>query len=97
MQNPLAGQLEFASVPLSVAGGDISGLTIITTPGVSVSGRIVFQGDNAQKASAKGTQVLALAPGGMPSIIGIAGRALGGGRVTTDDALFSCGGCSGLR
>ena len=95
MQNPQTGQLEFASVPLSVAGGDISGLTIITTPGVSVSGRILFQGDNAQKASAKGAQVIALAPGGISSIIGIAGRALGGGRVNTDDGAFQLRGLLG--
>lgn len=84
LQNLAGGQLEFASVPLSVSGTDISGLTILTTPGVSVSGRVVFQGQNTDKATARGVQVTALAPSGMPSIMRIAGRALGGGRVNND-------------
>jgi protocatechuate 3,4-dioxygenase beta subunit len=35
---------EFASVPVSVGSDDIVGLTITTTPGATVSGRVVFEG-----------------------------------------------------
>jgi hypothetical protein len=88
MQNLAGAQLEFASIPMSVAGVDISGLTILTTPGVSVSGRIVFEGQAAKNVSARGVQVSAIAPRGMPSIMGMAGRALGGGRVNNNEGTF---------
>lgn len=87
MQNLASGALEFASVPLNVSGSDISGLTILTTPGVSVTGRLVFQGQNAQNSKAPNLQVSAVPPAGMPSIMGIAGRALGGGRVNDEGAF----------
>ena len=35
---------EFASVPIVVTGQDITGLSIVTGPGATVSGRIVFDG-----------------------------------------------------
>jgi len=79
-------QLEFASMPLSVAG-DIDGLVIIASPGVSVTGRVVFLGPNAQKATPRGMQVSATAPSGVPSIMAFAGRALGGGQVNSDGAF----------
>lgn len=96
-QNPQSvvnGQLEFASVPLSVSGSDIEGLTILTTPGISVSGRVVFQGQQAQNPTARGLQVNATAPSGMQSLMGIAGRALGGGRVS-DEGTFELRGVLG--
>jgi hypothetical protein len=93
-QSVMTGQLEFASVPLSVSGTDISGLTILTTPGISVSGRIVFEGQKAQSPSTRGIQVSATAPSGMQSIMRIAGRALGSGRVA-DDGTFELRGMYG--
>lgn len=87
-------QLEFASVPLSVSGGDISGLTIQTTAGSTVSGRVVFQGQAAQKQIARGMQISASAPSGRPTMMGFAGRALGGGRVN-DDGTFEVRGLAG--
>ena len=35
---------EFATVPISVSGQDIAGLVITTTPGSTVSGRLIFDG-----------------------------------------------------
>jgi protocatechuate 3,4-dioxygenase beta subunit len=94
LQSLGTGQLEFASIPLSVSGSDIPGLTIITTPGVTVSGRVDLQGQKAQGTSLRGIQVGAMAPSGAQSILGIAGRALGGGRVA-DDGTFQLRGLSG--
>ena len=97
MRNLGDAQLEFASIPLSVSGADISGLTILTTTGVSVTGQIVFQGQNTQKTTARGVQVTAIAPTGMPSLMGIAGRALGGGRVNNDEGTFELRGLLGQQ
>jgi hypothetical protein len=67
-------QLEFASIPISVSGGDISGLTVVTTTGVSVSGRVVLEGLKTQGVSLRGIQVGATSPSGMQSVMGIARR-----------------------
>lgn len=94
LQNINLSELEFASVPVSVSG-DIDGLALVTTAGVSVSGRVVFQGTNAQKATARGIQVTATAPSGMGSLImAFAGRALGVGRVN-NDGTFELRGLAG--
>jgi hypothetical protein len=87
-------QLEFASVPLTVSGSDISGLTILTTTGVTASGRVVFQGQAGQKPNARGMQVSALGQQGRPGMMAFAGRALGGGRVN-DDGTFELRGLAG--
>ena len=94
LRNLAAAQLEFASVPISVSGSDLTGLTIVTTTGVSVSGRVVLQGQNTQNVAFRGIQVSAAAPSGTQSIMGIAGRALGGGRVN-DDGTFELRGLAG--
>lgn len=94
LQNLAGTELEFASVSLSVSGSDISGLAIVTTPGVTVSGRIAMQGQSTQGTSLRGIQVGATAPSGAQSIMGIAGRALGGGRVA-DDGTFQLRGLAG--
>jgi hypothetical protein len=96
LQSVAGGQLEFASIPLSVSGEDISGLTIITTPGISVSGRVVFDGQKSQAVSAGNVQVMAAPVSGQQSIMGIAGRALGGGRVA-EDGTFELRGVLGQQ
>jgi 5-hydroxyisourate hydrolase-like protein (transthyretin family) len=83
LQNLDLSALEFASVPVSVSG-DIDNLAITTTPGVAVSGRVVFQGSGASKPSPRGIQVTASSPVGQRSLMAFAGRALGGGRVNPD-------------
>jgi hypothetical protein len=88
-------QLEFASMPISVSGGDIDNLTVMTTPGVTVSGRVAYQGQGAPKQT---LQVLAAPPSGGAAPIGqmINARALGGGRVN-QDGTFELRGISGLQ
>jgi hypothetical protein len=86
-------QLEFASMPVSVSGGDIDGLTIMTTPGVTVSGRVTYQGQGAPKPTG---QVTATPPSGGMAPIGamINARVLGGGRVN-NDGTFELRGLAG--
>ena len=86
-------QLEFASMPLSVSGGDIENLTVVTTPGVTVSGRVAFEGQSAPKGA---LQVMAAPPSGGAAPIGmlINARALGGGRVN-NDGTFELRGLAG--
>ena len=93
MQDINLSQLEFASMPLSVSGGDIDNLTVVTTPGVTVSGRVAYQGQGAPKP---GLQVMAVPPAGGSSPIGmlIASKALGGGRVD-QDGTFELRGVAG--
>ncbi|MSO56675.1 MAG: carboxypeptidase regulatory-like domain-containing protein [Acidobacteria bacterium] len=94
VQGANLGELEFASVPLSVSG-DIDGLTVVTTPGGTASGRVVFQGTHAQKATARGIQITAAAPSGNGSLMmAFGGRALGGGRVN-NDGTFELRGLAG--
>jgi hypothetical protein len=92
-------ELEFASVPLSVSG-DIDGLTIVTTPGVTVSGRVVYQGGTPPQQS-NNLQVTATpsSGGSSPLTMLVAARALGGGRVNAEGAfeLRGIGGPSVIR
>ena len=80
-------------MPLSVSGGDIDNLTVVTTPGVTVSGRVAYQGQGAPKP---GLQVMAAPPAGGSSPIGmlINSKALGGGRVD-QDGTFELRGVAG--
>ena len=85
LQDLDALQLEFASMPISVSG-DIDNLTIVTTLGATVVGRVVFQGQSPPKQN---LQVTATPPSGMGSPIGtlLNARALGGGRVNQNGAF----------
>ncbi len=86
--------LEFASVPVSVAG-DIDGLAISTTPGVNLTGTVVFRGSNGQSASPRGIQVTAPGSAGTGSpMAALAGRVLGAGRVN-NDGTFELRGLAG--
>jgi hypothetical protein len=87
---------EFASIPLTVTGADIGGLTVITTTGVSVSGRVVLQGQKAQSTSLRSVLVSTMPAAGQPTIMGTMGRALGGGRVG-DDGAFQLNGLAGQQ
>ena len=93
LQDLAVAQLEFASMPLSVSGGDIENITIMTTPGVTVSGRVAYEGQGAPKP---GLQVIAVAPSGGPSPISmlINSKALGSGRVN-QDGTFQLRGIAG--
>jgi hypothetical protein len=80
-------------MPISVSGADIDNVTVMTTPGVTVSGRVAYQGQAAPKQA---LQVTAAPPSGGPSPIGmlINARALGGGRVD-QDGTFELRGLAG--
>jgi protocatechuate 3,4-dioxygenase beta subunit len=73
-------QLEFASLPLTVSD-DVENLTITTTAGITLSGRVVYEGQNPPRTS---FQIMAIAPDGAPGLRALAGRALGSGRVSGD-------------
>ena len=74
--------LEFASMPISISGGDIDNLAIMTTPGATVSGRVAYQGEGTLKGP---LQVTAAPPSGTsPTGMAISTRAVGGGRVAPD-------------
>jgi hypothetical protein len=66
---------------------------VVTTPGVTVTGKVVYQGQNQPKAN---LQVTATPPAGASSSLAmmIAGRALGGGRVR-EDGTFELRGVAG--
>jgi hypothetical protein len=85
LQDLNLSQLEFASMPVSVSG-DIDNLTIVTTPGVTVTGRVAYQGQAPPKQN---VQVTAAPLAGGPASIGalISAKALGGGRVNQDGAF----------
>jgi len=85
-------QLEFASMPLSVSG-DIDNLTVVTTPGVMVSGRVVYQGQTPPKTNLQITTMPA-AGASSPVMMQVAARALGRGRVN-QDGTFELRGVAG--
>jgi hypothetical protein len=93
MQDINLAQLEFASMPLSVTGGDIENLAIVTTPGVTVSGRVAYQGQGAPKPT---LQITAAPPSGSGPPVGalINARVLGAGRVN-NDGTFELRGLAG--
>ena len=88
------GQLEFASLPLSVAG-DIDGLAVVTMPGASVSGRVVLPEQSAQKISLRGMTVTANAATGDPSPVAFVNRQLGGGGSVNNEGAFELRGLAG--
>jgi hypothetical protein len=53
---------EFASVPLTVSGEDVTGLRIVTSRGATISGRVVFEGASAVPSTSE-LRVFALPPG----------------------------------
>jgi hypothetical protein len=95
LQDVNLAQLEFASLPLTVSG-DIDNLTIVTTAGVSVAGRVAFEGQTSAPRS--NMQVTAIAAPGTSSspVAAMAARVLGGGRVN-QDGTFELRGIAGAR
>jgi len=93
LQNVNLSELEFASMPVSVSG-DIDGLSIVTTTGITVPGRVVFQGANTQMVTVRNIQITTAPTGTGSLIMAAAGRALGVGRVN-NDGTFELRGLSG--
>ena len=66
---------EFASVPINVAGQDITGLVITTTPGATITGRLVFDGTRPPPSPGGGQNVARVMasgaePGSSPMMMG---------------------------
>ncbi len=93
-QNGATAQPEFASLPLSVAGADISGLTVVTTPGASVSGTVVLQGQSTAGVTLR--SMLVSAPPASGATLPGLGGAFANGRVS-DDGSFELRGLAGPR
>jgi protocatechuate 3,4-dioxygenase beta subunit len=81
---------ETASVPVTVAGQDVSGVIITTAPGATARGRIRFEGGIPPGASPASISVLAVPVAFSPAVMG------GGGRVL-DDWTFEATGLSERR
>jgi protocatechuate 3,4-dioxygenase beta subunit len=92
-QDVVLSQLEFASMPVSVSGGDLDNLAIVTTPGATVSGRVTYQGQEAPKGTPR---VTAVPPSGISPIGMISTRGIGGGRVGAD-GTFELRGLAGSQ
>ena len=82
---------ESASVPVTINGQDLTGLTIVTSRGASVAGRVVFQGKSTPPTSRASLQVVASSTG--PDVVQM-GRAFGDGRVA-ENGSFELRGLSG--
>ena len=54
----------FASMPLTVAGGDVSGVNLVVTPGASLSGTVSFRRTQLLSASPTQFSIVAPAPDG---------------------------------
>lgn len=51
--NPSQRIREFAVLPITVAGSDVTGLTLVTKPGVSVSGKAIFPTSAARDSASR--------------------------------------------
>lgn len=87
---PNAGEAETASVPVTVAGEDISNLVIVTSKGLTLSGQVVFEG--GAKPPSGGPLRLGAMPAGEVSMMGGMGAA-----VVKPDGTFELRGLSGTR
>jgi len=88
------GQSESGSVPLTVGGEDVTNVMVMTSKGVSASGRVVFDGGTKPSNTAP-LRVSAMAidadgPAGMPGMPG-------GSASLTPDSTFEIRGLSGTR
>jgi len=97
-RGPESAAAEFASVPLTVASENISGLRISTGAGATVKGRVVFEGTAPRTGGLGALRVMAQPEDPqMPNFgMGMAfGRSLGGDGTVADDGSFELGGVTG--
>lgn len=87
---PNAADAESASVPVTVAGDDISNLVIVTSKGTTLSGQVIFEG--GAKPPNGGALRLGAMPVGEISMMGGMGAA-----VVRPDGTFELRGLSGTR
>jgi hypothetical protein len=57
---PGGPEMEMAMLPVTVAGGDLSGLTLMATRGATVPGRVVFEGTTPSPADLQRVRVSAM-------------------------------------
>jgi hypothetical protein len=76
---------EFGSVAVTVSGADITGLSIVTSPGATATGRIVFEGASKPPVAPSALMVFA-SPVEMTTMM------MGGGVRVKDDWTFEAGG-----
>jgi hypothetical protein len=81
---------ETGSVSVTVAGTDITGLTIVTSPGATATGRVVFEGTGKPPGSPAATNVVAMATE-------FGSMMMGGGVRVRDDWTFEAKGLSERR
>jgi protocatechuate 3,4-dioxygenase beta subunit len=85
------GDAEFAAMPITVSGDDLSNLVVVTTRGATAAGRIVFEG-GAKPANVTSIRITAMAdPGEGPMMVG------GGGGTAKADGTFELKGLAGHR
>jgi hypothetical protein len=68
----VAGVMEFASLPISIDGQDVSGLVIATQPGANARGRVTFEG-TAAPAGRLFVRTLPMTPGAPGYLMASAG------------------------
>jgi len=88
------GSPEFASMPVTVASGDVTGLRIVTGRGATVRGRVVFEGQSPKTGGATPLRVMTQSADPGRPIINLGGSALSNGMVA-DDGAFELAGMSG--
>lgn len=88
------GETEFASVPVSVPAGDLSGLRITTGKGTTITGRVVFEGQSPRTGSPAPLRVFLQSadPGRMAPMFG--GDPISNGLVA-EDGTFQLTSASG--
>jgi hypothetical protein len=85
---------EFASVPITVSGDDIEGLTITTTRGYRMTGRVVVEGADARPELLRS---IGLTAAEITSAIGMSAVMLGAHTSVQADGSFELRGLSGTR
>jgi len=85
------GEIELGNLPLAVAGDDVTGVTVVTGRGATLTGTIVAQGSStalARSALQVTTQAVGGGLGAFPGLAG-GGGPFGGGRNVADDGTFT--------
>jgi hypothetical protein len=92
MGGPGGDDAEFASVPVTVAGEDLSNVVVVTSKGASVAGRFSFEGQaKPPNLSAIRLNAMPADPSEGPMMVG------GGGGTAKADGTFELRGLSGHR
>ena len=84
----VAGVLEFAALPISIDGQDVSGLVIATAPGANASGRVMFEG-TVEPAGRLFVRTLPMTPGAPGYLMASAG--------VNPDSTFEARGLAGRQ